>query len=585
MHADLHGDEPPPPDMPPPSLVDDDDAVDEFHRTAPPEFNGPWFDPTLPLEGMDRAQAAGKFKEWAAEGLAHAQAQIAATEAKRVAEDEEYDRREAAAIAQGQAKVAAEEARKAARVAMRAAKGLGPTAAPAKKLPTGPITLKPDGAIDATLVLDATESSLALAFIQCYRGQFLHCKSLNSWFEWSGSHWRADSNQRAFHHCVALARQAAVQATGSVSSLSKASFARGIETISSAEPEIARSADQFNRDHFLFATPDGTIELKTGTLRESRPEDMITKCGGCSPAAGTPSRWLEFLFRIFDDDATMVDYIQDWMGYSLTGDANIEQFLYLGGPGGNGKGTITHTLLGILGSYGHSAPASLLLYTPNPQHPTAIAALHEKRCVVASELPINARLDEQLLKGLTGGDSQTAHKMRMDDFTFEPQLKLWIASNHAPRIIRPDEAIKRRMNVINLPNVITPADPLFKKQVIPTEWPQILAWMLEGAVRVIERGMKIPQPERVKLDSTTYLGSQDSIGQWLAERGTPDPNAWERRAKLYKSFQTWAEANNEYAMSSREFYADLMARGFKLRVYQGDREMAGVRLNDADSPY
>lgn len=559
---------------------DEDDAVAEFHATLPPPRTGPWFDPALPLEGMDIAKAAGKLKEWAAEGLAYAQAEVAATAKERERENREYEKRELVADTAHDAQEAAEAARKAARAATRAAKGL----APVKPKPPEqqPITIAADG--EPVIMDEATESSVALAFIKCYRGNFLYCKSLAAWFEWGGSHWKADANQRAFHHCVALARQAAAQSVQRAVTISKASFARGIETIASAEPEVARTADQFNRDLFLLATPDGTIELKTGTLREARPEDMITKCAGVSPSAGTPSQWIEFLFRIFDDDSSMVDYFQDWMGYSLTGDANIEQFLYLGGPGGNGKGTITHTLLGIMGSYGHSAPASLLLYTPTPQHPTAIAALHEKRCVVASELPINARLDEQLLKGLTGGDSQTAHKMRMDDFTFEPQLKLWIASNHAPRIIRPDEAIKRRLNVVTLPNVISPADPLFKKQVLSHEWPQILAWMLEGAARVIARGMRIPQPERVKSDSAAYLGSQDAIGQWIIEAGTLDANAWEPRTRLYKSFEAWATANNEYAMSSREFYADLIARGFRQRAYQGERQMAGCRLHEPGDP-
>ena len=41
-------------DSPPYRIPDDeDDAVAEFHATLPPPRNGPWFDPALPLEGMD----------------------------------------------------------------------------------------------------------------------------------------------------------------------------------------------------------------------------------------------------------------------------------------------------------------------------------------------------------------------------------------------------------------------------------------------------------------------------------------------------------------------------------------------------
>jgi len=44
-----------------------------------------------------------------------------------------------------------------------------------------------------------------------------------------------------------------------------------------SEPQVAVTADLFDRDAWLFNCANGTIELKTGKLREHQREDFITK--------------------------------------------------------------------------------------------------------------------------------------------------------------------------------------------------------------------------------------------------------------------------------------------------------------------
>lgn len=429
--------------------------------------------------------------------------------------------------------------------------------------------------IEQALSHNPTESNLALAFVHRKAGQLLYCDELGGWLEWIGTHWKRDKTQQAFNYCVNLARS--LPSGGKT--VGKASFAKGVEKIASAEPSFARVAESFDLDRDLLATPQGTINLRTGELQASRPEDMITRCCGASPALGMPFRWLDFLSDALEGDADSVEFLQEFLGYSLTGHIGAELFVYFDGPGGNGKGCITSVMRMILGDYFHVAPAQLLLYTPMPQHPTSMAALRGKRLVVASELPVGARLDEQRLKMISGGDAIQARLMRADEFEFLPELKLAIASNHQPKIVRPDDAMRRRLRVIRMPKVIANPDPAFKHTVLPGEVRQIMHWLLEGAARVLARGEKFVTPDRVKVHSDEYLGSQDSIGTFITERCETGFGLACDRTNLYRAYCNWAESTGEsFVMSAREFYPEMEKRRFSSGKSNGERVLKGIRL-------
>ena len=61
---------------------------------------------------------------------------------------------------------------------------------------------------------------------------------------------------------------------------------------------------------------------------------------------------------------------------------------------------------------------------------------------------MGARINEGLLKQLTGGDTVTARHLYGKEFEFEAEFKLWMATNHKPIIRGRDLGIWRRMHLI-----------------------------------------------------------------------------------------------------------------------------------------
>ena len=118
---------------------------------------------------------------------------------------------------------------------------------------------------------------------------------------------------------------------------------------------MAVTSEIWDRDPFLLGTPDGTVDLRTGKLREPDPADGITKITAVSPAetADCP-RWLQFLEETFGD-AELIRFIQQWNGYCLTGDISEHALVFGFGNGSNGKAVWLNTVAGIMGDYAATA--------------------------------------------------------------------------------------------------------------------------------------------------------------------------------------------------------------------------------------
>jgi putative DNA primase/helicase len=108
-----------------------------------------------------------------------------------------------------------------------------------------------------------------------------------------------------------------------------------------SEPGIPILPDDLDRDPWLFNCPNGTLELKTGNLREHRREDYITKISPTEyhPEAKCPT-WDRFLDSVFQNDKGLIAFVQRFLGYCLTGDVSEQVLPIFWGSGSNGKTTL-----------------------------------------------------------------------------------------------------------------------------------------------------------------------------------------------------------------------------------------------------
>ena len=120
-----------------------------------------------------------------------------------------------------------------------------------------------------------------------------------------------------------------------------------------------------------------------------------------------------------------------------------------------------------------------------------IARLKGARFVTTVEPNEGSRINEGLLKQLTGGDIVTARHLYGKEFEFEPEFKIWMSTNHKPIIRGRDLGIWRRMHLIPF-TVQIPEDKIDKnlKYKLKKELTGILKWVVDGCIKMAERRVR-----------------------------------------------------------------------------------------------
>jgi putative DNA primase/helicase len=172
--------------------------------------------------------------------------------------------------------------------------------------------------------------------------------------------------------------------------------------------------------------------------------------------------------------------------------------------------------------------------------------------------------------------------MRQDFFEFQPQLKLFIFGNHKPGIASVDEAIRRRLHLIPFTVTIPAAerDQKFSER-LKSEWPGILAWMVQGCIDWQRDGLR--PPAAVRSATSAYLESEDLFGQWLDEECDAEvgnASKWETVGKLFESWSVYAVQAGERPGNKKVLSQALQGRGFVsfLQGHANTRCLRGVRL-------
>ena len=325
-----------------------------------------------------------------------------------------------------------------------------------------------------------------------------HCYEFGNWPTWCGTHWRTDlaaAEQRAKDAVLKLYdevrtlsnpddRKALLDHAQDSESVTRIA---AMLSLARSEPGIPVRPDDLDRDIWLFNCLNGTLDLRSGELRPHRREDLITRI---APVAYDPtaecSKWNTFLKRIMDGNDDLVAFLRRAVGYSLTGSTSERCIFILYGGGKNGKTVFIEAVRMLFGEwYAARTPTQTLMAKRGDAIPNDVARLKGARFVSACETGEGKVLDEAAVKDMTGGDRIAARFMRAEWFEFTPHFKIFLSTNHKPRIIGRDDAIWDRIRLVPFEvrisdNERRPMDELLAE--FRAELPGILAWAVKGCM-------------------------------------------------------------------------------------------------------
>lgn len=419
-------------------------------------------------------------------------------------------------------------------------------------------------------------------FAQRWEGNMLYIPERDKWAEWNGKKWRL---ARTAQDQITRLRQDLREIPGAEDPSKRKRLGdnkniMAINALMKTNEGAAKSIEEWDADPFVLGTPTQIVNLRTGEVRQRIATDFLLRSTSCdpSPSGAVPSNWISFLSTITDGDLELQNFLQRLCGYAATGSTKEHKLFFAFGTGRNGKSTLLNTLDAILSAdYAKVIPPKLLLDKKTEQHATDLAHLAQARLARASELPVGKVWDEALLKQITGGDQITARYMRQDNFTFRPQCTLIVDANNAPSVRGIDEAFRRRMCVIPFDVTIPPekVDPDLPDKLL-REGPAILRWLIDGAVKWHESGLKIPS--RIEKATNEYLDQEDTFGAFINECFDTDPTKWVHNAQIRQAFSSYMAGQGASGWGSASLSKEMRKRGFEPHKSGNMRGFRGLSL-------
>ncbi|WP_405019593.1 phage/plasmid primase, P4 family [Kitasatospora sp. NBC_00070] len=347
-----------------------------------------------------------------------------------------------------------------------------------------------------------------------------------------------------------------------------------------AHPAVHCLMNDFDRHEMLLNVANGIIDLTTGQIL---PHDrslclMQQSPIRFDPAARAP-QWMKFLASVMPDEERRA-YLARVVGYTLTGSTREQVMFIHHGDGQNGKGVFIRVLMALLGDYAQTVPRSTLLAKQGEGIPNDVARMMGKRLLSTTETSAGKKLDDELVKQLTGQDTVSARYMRAEFFEFEPVGKIHLATNYLPHV-GGGHGIARRLQDIGWDVTIPPESRVadLDKKIIATEAAGILNWAIGGCQDWQQQGLAVPEAVRVKTQE--HLTSSSPLAMWMSEEVSEVATSVVETRLVYANYKLWSENSGMRPMSLRAFSLAMKEQGIAVGQDPRTRRstITGLRLN------
>jgi putative DNA primase/helicase len=411
------------------------------------------------------------------------------------------------------------------------------------------------------------------------------------WFVWDpAGFWRLDDKETAKNYAVQTklnAMRELVNLAGAdqdalfrdARELDKNNALNGTVSIARTLPPFTTAVTDLDPYPHMINTPDGIWDLDARLMHAHDRAVLHTKIMGCGPGAPHPDGpFHRFLLDVLPDPEVR-HYLGKIIGYAAYGKVLDQIFPIITGVGGSGKSTFLDILRAAFGTYGDTAPNSLLMAGRN-EHPTEIADLRGQRLVAVYETEEDQRMKVASMKQMTGGDRLKGRRMRQDFFEFVPSHTFLLVTNFPPVLDADDDAAWDRIRVISFDRKFrgTAAENTnLAAEIIATDLPAVVRWVVDGYTAFRAEGLRAPA---AVIEATEReMGKTDLFSQFLNELGR-EPLPGTQGDQLSSAYAEWvAYCKQQRAKPGRKnaFGERLRKRGFQ--TIEVDRAQVVVCLH------
>lgn len=312
---------------------------------------------------------------------------------------------------------------------------------------------------------------------------------------------------------------------------------------------------------YLLCFNNGIVDFENKVFREGYPEDYITKTTRIDyiPCNEDDENWIktseeikqfiETLFPIAD----LCRYMWDHLSSCLIGVNKNQTFHVYHGSGSNGKSLLVDLMSAALGDYKGTVPITLVTDVRGKIGGTSDEVLKLKgvRYAVMQEPSKGVKLNEGIMKELTGGDPIQARGLYSESEIFIPQFKLCVGTNNLFDIDSNDDGTWRRIRKCTFPSKFVDEGEhyedttpyVFKKDKSLSEKLHLFAPVFVGMLvkRAFETDGIVQDCDTVKNASEKYRNGQNHIAAFVCDRIRKTDNKKHviKKKSLLEEFTIW----------------------------------------------
>ena len=337
------------------------------------------------------------------------------------------------------------------------------------------------------------------------------------------------------------------------------------------------------------------VDLRTGLPRSRTKEDMFTMEFDVAYNPNVGQEWMDKVEKLFSDimlgDPVMIDFLKTVLGYGISGDTSMKMFfIFWNDLGNNGKSTILKFLELIMGEFYRTANKQVFMASKASSSGAAEphkADLLYRRIVTLSETSTDGKdkLNEDFLKGITGGDTQSTRNVYATQMNLIPYMKPILVCNSLPKAST-DPALKARAIIVKFQAYFTKnpdpnnkfhrkEDPELRTKLMDENFKSAgLLWLIQGAMKFYQSGISVP--DSVTQEINTYFNSQDPVLSWISECciiNNKDDSDYTLVRDLRASFEAWCTDNERSKLSATAFGTYLTE---KLKLKKGKKEGGNI---------
>jgi P4 family phage/plasmid primase-like protien len=312
---------------------------------------------------------------------------------------------------------------------------------------------------------------------------------------------------------------------------------------------------------YLLCFNNGIIDFKNKVFREGYPEDYVTMTTRINyipydeedkEFKSTSNEINDFMEKLFPI-ADLNRYMWDHLASCLIGSNKNQTFNVYHGSGSNGKSILADMMSVTLGEYKGTVPITLVCEKRGLIGGTSdeVLKLKGKRYAVMQEPSKGVKLNEGIMKELTGGDPIQARGLYSESEIFEPQFNLVVCTNNLFDIESNDDGTWRRIRkcdflskFVDSGETHTDDTPYIfikdkdLKDKLPSLAPVFASMLVK---RAFETEGLVQDCDTVDKASSKYRNGQDHIAAFVSENimKTDEPKNRIKKTEIATQFKIW----------------------------------------------